>query len=127
METPQTAAGKAGAILAAFAFNVLINVGGTNAFLPQTLGIFAAIQFLGIFTTMLILESKGKGVHLLKKYQDKFRKAAANFTCTIGISAIGRSTIGISNAIRKSTEENFIVYILHVAYGNNDQYDQTLQ
>ncbi|CAF0946140.1 unnamed protein product [Didymodactylos carnosus] len=68
------AAGKAGAILAAFAFNVLINVGGTNAFLPQTLGIFAAIQFLGIFTTMLIPEPKGKGLDYFEDDETEWRK-----------------------------------------------------
>jgi MFS family permease len=57
------ACGKAGAILAAFAFNVLVNHNGPNAFLPQTLGIFAAIQFVGLIATIfLIPESKGKNL-----------------------------------------------------------------
>jgi PHS family inorganic phosphate transporter-like MFS transporter len=46
------ACGKAGAILAAFAFNVLVDHGGKNAFLPQTLGIFAGIQFIGLIATI---------------------------------------------------------------------------
>ncbi|KAF7728689.1 Inorganic phosphate transporter pho84 [Apophysomyces ossiformis] len=59
------ASGKAGAILASFAFNVLVDVGSTkpgqHAFLPETLGIFAAIMFLGLIVTILwIPESKGK-------------------------------------------------------------------
>jgi PHS family inorganic phosphate transporter-like MFS transporter len=58
------ASGKAGAILAAFAFNVVVEIGdtypGQHAFLPQTLGIFAAIMFLGLVVTLLwIPESKG--------------------------------------------------------------------
>jgi PHS family inorganic phosphate transporter-like MFS transporter len=57
------ACGKAGAILAAFAFNVLVNRGGPNAFLPQTLGIFAGIQFAGLIVTILFIpESKGKNL-----------------------------------------------------------------
>jgi PHS family inorganic phosphate transporter-like MFS transporter len=57
------ACGKAGAILAAFAFNVLVNRGGKNAFLPQTLGIFAALQFVGLIATIwLIPESKGRNL-----------------------------------------------------------------
>jgi PHS family inorganic phosphate transporter-like MFS transporter len=57
------ACGKAGAILAAFAFNPLVDYGGKNAFLPQTLGIFAGIQFLGLIATIgLIPESKGKNL-----------------------------------------------------------------
>ncbi|CAO3598671.1 unnamed protein product [Absidia cylindrospora] len=58
------ASGKAGAILAAFAFNVVVEIGdtypGEHAFLPQTLGIFAAVMFLGLIVTLLwIPESKG--------------------------------------------------------------------
>lgn len=57
------ASGKAGAILASFAFNVLVDYGGEpgkHAFLPQTLGIFAGIMFLGLVVTLLwIPESKG--------------------------------------------------------------------
>ncbi|KAI8991983.1 major facilitator superfamily domain-containing protein [Mycotypha africana] len=58
------ASGKAGAILASFAFNVLVDIGGApgqHAFLPQTLGIFAAVMFLGLIVTVLwVPESKGK-------------------------------------------------------------------
>jgi PHS family inorganic phosphate transporter-like MFS transporter len=58
------ACGKAGAILASFAFNVLVDYGGKNAFLPQTLGIFAGIQFVGLIATIwLIPESKGKDLN----------------------------------------------------------------
>ena len=57
------ACGKSGAILAAFGFNALVNKGGKNAFLPQTLGIFAAIQFVGLIATIFLLpESKGKNL-----------------------------------------------------------------
>lgn len=59
------ASGKAGAIIASFAFNVLVEVNDTkpneHAFLPETLGIFAAIMFLGLVVTILwVPESKGK-------------------------------------------------------------------
>ncbi|KAI8362773.1 major facilitator superfamily domain-containing protein [Blakeslea trispora] len=59
------ASGKAGAIIASFAFNVLVEVNdttpGQHAFLPETLGIFAAIMFLGLVVTILwVPESKGK-------------------------------------------------------------------
>ncbi|KAI8137502.1 major facilitator superfamily domain-containing protein [Fennellomyces sp. T-0311] len=57
------ASGKAGAILASFAFNVLVDHGGApgeHAFLPGTLGIFAGIMFLGLIVTILwVPESKG--------------------------------------------------------------------
>jgi phosphate:H+ symporter len=59
------ASGKAGAIIASFAFNVLVETGDTYpgelAFLPQTLGIFAGVMFLGLVVTILLIpESKGK-------------------------------------------------------------------
>ncbi|KAL9556986.1 hypothetical protein MBANPS3_001623 [Mucor bainieri] len=59
------ASGKAGAIIASFAFNVLVEVGdtkpGQHAFLPQTLGIFSAVMFLGFVVTYFwVPESKGK-------------------------------------------------------------------
>lgn len=57
------ASGKAGAILASFAFNVLVDHGGPpgkHAFLPEVLGIFAGIMFLGfVVTYFCIPESKG--------------------------------------------------------------------
>lgn len=59
------ASGKAGAIIASFAFNVLVETGdtkpGQHAFLPQTLGIFSAVMFLGFVVTFFwVPESKGK-------------------------------------------------------------------
>ncbi|CAF3438701.1 unnamed protein product, partial [Rotaria sp. Silwood2] len=68
------AGGKAGAILAAFAFNVLVNHGGKNAFLPQTLGIFAGIQFIGLLATIfLVPESKGKDLDAFEDNEAEWR------------------------------------------------------
>ncbi|KAG0221837.1 major facilitator superfamily domain-containing protein [Mortierella sp. GBAus27b] len=56
------ASGKLGAILATFLFNKLVEIGGApgeHAFLPQLLGIFAGIMFLGFIFTFLIPETKG--------------------------------------------------------------------
>ena len=69
------ACGKAGAILAAFGFNVLVDNGGKNAFLPQTLGIFAAIQFVGLLATVfLIPESKGRDLDHFEDNEANWRK-----------------------------------------------------
>jgi phosphate:H+ symporter len=58
------ASGKAGAILASFAFNVLVDVGGpagAHTFLPEVLGIFAGVMFLGfIVTYFCVPETMGK-------------------------------------------------------------------
>lgn len=68
------ACGKAGAILAAFGFNVLVNNGGKNAFLPQTLGIFAAIQFVGLLATIfLVPESKGLDLDFFEDNEAEWR------------------------------------------------------
>ncbi|ORX89287.1 phosphate:H+ symporter [Basidiobolus meristosporus CBS 931.73] len=59
------ASGKLGAIIATFGFNELVEIGGKDgdhAFLPQTLGIFAGIMFLGFLTTFWIPETKGKSL-----------------------------------------------------------------
>ncbi|KAF9960192.1 hypothetical protein BGZ72_007727 [Mortierella alpina] len=56
------ASGKLGAILATFGFNKLVEIGGKpgeHAFLPEVLGIFAAIMALGFLFTFLIPETKG--------------------------------------------------------------------
>ncbi|ORX69325.1 phosphate:H+ symporter [Basidiobolus meristosporus CBS 931.73] len=59
------ASGKLGAIIATFGFNQLVELGGADgehAFLPQTLGIFAGIMFLGFLSTFWIPETKGKSL-----------------------------------------------------------------
>ncbi|ORX95171.1 phosphate transporter [Basidiobolus meristosporus CBS 931.73] len=59
------ASGKLGAIVATFGFNQLVEIGGKDgehAFLPQTLGIFAAIMFLGFLSTFWVPETKGKSL-----------------------------------------------------------------
>ena len=64
------ACGKAGAIIAAFGFNVLVDYGGKNAFLPETLGIFAGIQFIGLIATIwLIPETKGKNLDDFENFE----------------------------------------------------------
>lgn len=68
------ASGKLGAIIASFAFNVLVEVNdtkpGEHAFLPETLGIFAAIMFLGLLVTILwVPETKGKD---LEEFEEDF-------------------------------------------------------
>ncbi|EIE75694.1 hypothetical protein G6F46_006131 [Rhizopus delemar] len=76
------ASGKAGAILASFAFNALVDVGGpkgAHTFLPEVLGIFAAVMFLGLIVTLLwIPESKGRDL-------DEFEE---NYQATVELNNI---------------------------------------
>ncbi|KAI8886160.1 MFS general substrate transporter [Backusella circina FSU 941] len=73
------ASGKAGAILASFAFNVLVDHGGApgkHAFLPETLGIFSAVMFMGLVVTILwIPESKGKD---LDEFEEEYTSQASS-------------------------------------------------
>ncbi|KAF9919525.1 Inorganic phosphate transporter pho84 [Modicella reniformis] len=52
--------GKLGAIIAQVGFSQLKDRGGTNAFIPQLLQIFALFMLVGIAVTFLIPETKGK-------------------------------------------------------------------
>ncbi|KAG2180036.1 hypothetical protein INT43_003823 [Umbelopsis isabellina] len=82
------ACGKAGAILASFAFNVVVEIGdtkpGQHAFLPQTLGIFAGVMFLGLIITILCIpESKGKDLEEFEEVPNLNNYAAYNTTNNI--------------------------------------------
>ncbi|KAG0330272.1 Inorganic phosphate transporter pho84 [Podila humilis] len=52
--------GKLGAIVAQVGFSQLKDRGGTNAFIPQLLQIFALFMLAGLIVTFLIPETKGK-------------------------------------------------------------------
>jgi len=56
------ATGKLGAVIAQVGFAKLSNIGGTNAFLGHILEIFAFFMLTGIFTTLLIPETKGRSL-----------------------------------------------------------------
>ncbi|KAI9310902.1 major facilitator superfamily domain-containing protein [Dichotomocladium elegans] len=87
------ASGKAGAILAAFAFNVIVDHGGApgaHAFLPETLGIFAGIMFLGLIVTILwVPESKGLDLAAFEEdYVPPTTTAAGNSADSVSESVI---------------------------------------
>ncbi|KAI0749613.1 phosphate transporter [Daedaleopsis nitida] len=52
------ASGKLGAIVAQVGFGKLVNIGGTNMFVKHLLEIFAFFMLTGIFSTLLIKETK---------------------------------------------------------------------
>jgi len=54
------ASGKLGAVIAQLGFGELINIGGKNKFVPQIMEIFAFFMLTGIFSTLLIPETKQK-------------------------------------------------------------------
>lgn len=54
------ASGKLGAIVAQVGFSRLKDIGGPNAFVKHILEIFALFMLTGIFSTMLIPETKGR-------------------------------------------------------------------
>jgi PHS family inorganic phosphate transporter-like MFS transporter len=84
------ACGKLGAIIAQVGFSKLKDIGGTNHFVKHILEIFAFFMLTGIFSTLLLPETKGHSLEdLSNENQDGFVKGVkgpANFT-------VGPSTI----------------------------------
>jgi PHS family inorganic phosphate transporter-like MFS transporter len=71
------ASGKLGAIIAQVGFARLINIGGTNRFLQHILEIFAFFMLTGIFSTMLLPETKGRSLEeLSNENQEGFVQGA---------------------------------------------------
>ncbi|KAG1875500.1 major facilitator superfamily domain-containing protein [Suillus subalutaceus] len=56
------ASGKLGAIVAQVGFARLVNIGGTGAFIGHIMEIFAFFMFTGIFSTLLIPETKQRSL-----------------------------------------------------------------
>ncbi|KAG1781496.1 major facilitator superfamily domain-containing protein [Suillus placidus] len=52
------ASGKLGAVIAQVGFSRLVNIGGTNKFIKHIMEIFALFMLTGIFSTLLIPETK---------------------------------------------------------------------
>jgi len=72
------ASGKLGAIVAQVGFAQLKDIGGTNKFVPHILEIFALFMLTGIFSTLLLPETKGKTLEeLSNEDQDGFVKGVA--------------------------------------------------
>jgi len=59
------ASGKLGAVVSQVGFARMINIGGTNKFLNHILEILAFFMATGIFSTLLIPETKGKSLEEL--------------------------------------------------------------
>ncbi|WWC99594.1 phosphate:H+ symporter [Kwoniella sp. B9012] len=67
------ASGKLGAIVAQVGFSRLVNIGGKNKFLKHILEIFALFMLTGVFSTMLLPETKGRTLEdLSQESQDHF-------------------------------------------------------
>ncbi|WVQ71037.1 phosphate:H+ symporter [Cryptococcus sp. DSM 104548] len=67
------ASGKLGAIVAQVGFSRLINIGGKNAFLKHILEIFALFMLTGVFSTLLLPETKGRTLEdLSQEDQENF-------------------------------------------------------
>lgn len=72
------ASGKLGAIVAQVGFAQLKDIGGTNQFVKHILEIFALFMLTGIFSTLLLPETKGKSLEdLSNEDQEGFVKGIA--------------------------------------------------
>ncbi|KDR76371.1 hypothetical protein GALMADRAFT_247813 [Galerina marginata CBS 339.88] len=78
------ASGKLGAIVAQVGFSQLKDIGGTNKWVKHILELFAFFMLTGIFSTLLLPETKGQTLEeLSNENQDGFVKGVkgpANFT-----------------------------------------------
>ncbi|KAG5340897.1 Inorganic phosphate transporter PHO84 [Termitomyces sp. T112] len=70
------ASGKLGAVVAQVGFAQMVNIGGTNHFIKHILEIFALFMLTGIFSTLLIPETKGLSLEeLSNEKQEGFIRA----------------------------------------------------
>lgn len=56
------ASGKLGAVVAQVGFSQLVNIGGTNKFIKHIMEIFALFMLTGVFSTLLIPETKQRSL-----------------------------------------------------------------
>ncbi|KAF9234629.1 major facilitator superfamily domain-containing protein [Melanogaster broomeanus] len=71
------ASGKLGAVVAQLGFTQLVNIGGTNKFVPHIMEIFAFFMLTGIFSTLLIPETKQKTLEdISNEDQDRYISGA---------------------------------------------------
>jgi PHS family inorganic phosphate transporter-like MFS transporter len=75
------ASGKLGAIIAQVGFSRLINIGGKGKFLPHILEIFALFMLTGVFSTLLLPETKNRSLEDLAQddEDDYSREREAQF------------------------------------------------
>jgi len=59
------ASGKLGAVVSQVGFSQLVNIGGTNKFLQHLLEILAFFMLTGVFSTLLLPETKGRSLEEL--------------------------------------------------------------
>jgi len=75
------ASGKLGAIISQVGFSQLLNIGGTNKFLKHLLEILAFFMLTGVFSTLLLPETKGLSLEVLSNEdQDEFVSATRQKT-----------------------------------------------
>ncbi|KAK7052464.1 inorganic phosphate transporter [Favolaschia claudopus] len=72
------ACGKLGAIVAQVGFSRMVNIGGPNAFVPHILEILAFFMFTGVFSTLLLPETKKLSLEQLShEKQEGFVRGAS--------------------------------------------------
>ncbi|KAI8578621.1 hypothetical protein K450DRAFT_245726 [Umbelopsis ramanniana AG] len=76
------ASGKLGAIVSQVAFGLLKDIGGSNAWIDHLLEIFAFFMLTGIFSSLLIPETKGKSLEELSAEMDEIY-AGSNHTAAV--------------------------------------------
>ncbi|AAW42322.1 phosphate transporter, putative [Cryptococcus deneoformans JEC21] len=87
------ASGKLGAIVAQVGFSRLINIGGTNQFLKHILEIFAFFMLTGVFSTLLLPETKNRSLEdLSQEDQESFVRNSGTATAVPMVQKTGTSS-----------------------------------
>lgn len=78
------ASGKFGSIVAQVGFGLLKDIGGSNAWINHLLQLFAFFMLTGIFSSLLINETKGKSLEeLAGDYDDDETPASVTFESSV--------------------------------------------
>ncbi|OXB38425.1 phosphate:H+ symporter [Cryptococcus neoformans] len=87
------ASGKLGAIVAQVGFSRLINIGGKNMFLKHILEIFAFFMLTGVFSTLLLPETKNRSLEdLSQEDQENFVRNSGMTTAAPMVQKTGTSS-----------------------------------
>ncbi|OXC71102.1 phosphate:H+ symporter [Cryptococcus neoformans] len=87
------ASGKLGAIVAQVGFSRLINIGGKNMFLKHILEIFAFFMLTGVFSTLLLPETKNRSLEdLSQEDQENFVRNSGMTTAVPMVQKTGTSS-----------------------------------
>jgi MFS family permease len=116
------ASGKLGAILAAFAFGPLADIGGPNASLPSLLGVFSICMLAGLLVTFWIPETAGRTLEEIAR-RDADEKSGRGLFAGMGSRLWLLASIGMRKIRAQRDEDSYSVIGLR-ATDAHDELDE---